>query len=420
MSDQPGPGQSAAQPWATRLQAEAQALRKAGAALRAMSVQQRADGLSTAALRLLAPDPALREALLQTTGLSAPMIAWGLNTTLSTFDRQALLALTAEQEGSPWHLLGCVLSGNLFTACMRALALPLLAGVPVLAKASNTDAVLPLAFAKALAAHEPRLGHALRIVRFGREQAQASQALCTEVDALSVYGSDATIEAFSALWSALDKPGPLLPHGHGLGAVYVPAETLSEPDHVQDVARRVALDVAAYDQRGCLSPHFVLVEEGAAVGAERFAVALHSALDEQARALPRGPLSDAALAACMQWRGVAAARGTCLEGDAHAVSYEGAQGLRPSPGYRHVGVYRCADRRELATRLEPLGHHLKALGVAASHSEREALAQTLPPALRPRISRVGAMQTPPVHARADGLPAMHGLLRRPGQGSPPG
>src|SRR5205085_413463 len=57
------------------------------------------------------------------------------------------------------------------------------------------------------------------------------------------------------------------------------------------IARRAALDVAMYDQQGCLSPHLFYVETGGAVSARNFAGLLANELETLSIKIPRGKIS---------------------------------------------------------------------------------------------------------------------------------
>lgn len=406
---------------AQRVRAAAGEARAAGEALRAMPLARRCKAIAEAARGLSrgagGEAKALRQALQASTGLSAPMIEWGLSSTLATLDEAGLRALAQDvvdgggdggSGGAPPSLVAVVLSGNVFTAPLRAMLLPLLVGAPVVCKASSDDDVLARAFADALRQADAELGAAAQVLSFGRDDGEALRALTAHAGVVSAYGDDASLDAIA---EALPGGARLLRHGHGLGAVYVPWQALVSTREALSVARRVALDVAAYDQRGCLSPHFVLVQSGGAVDAESFAEALSKhALVEVEAILPRGALSQAALAEQMQWRGVAAARGTLLEGRAHGVSCEDRQALRPSPGYRNIGVYACHDAAHFAEKLSDCGEQLKAVAVAGGPEEREAMTEALrEEELSPRVCRVGSIQTPPLDAPADGHHPLWGL-----------
>ncbi len=410
---------------AAKVRALAAQTREAGAALRALTDEERAHALGRAAERLAdAATPLGAEAravLGGTSEHSSAMVDWALRTTLlptttTTTTQGDLLALLDAWRprargliAQPARLAAIVLAGNVFTAGFRALALPLLVGAPVLVKAASRDDAFPRLFARALAEVEPRLGAALAVTTFARGAEPLEAALLERADSVSVYGSDATLRAVRARLA----PGVAFAgHGHGLGAAYVPVAALESLDAARDVALRLALDVAAYDQRGCLSPHVVFVARSGRVAPRDFARLLaDEGLAPLARTLPRGALPLEVGAQQLQWRGLSIARGDLFEGDGFAVSYEADAPLRLGPGYRNVLVLECGDARELAVRLGPLGVHLKALGVAGDADARAAVAGALTGPLAPRVSDVGAMQTPGLGGPADGVDPFAPFLR---------
>jgi acyl-CoA reductase-like NAD-dependent aldehyde dehydrogenase len=412
-----------ATPDAAQVRALAHSVRGAGEALRGTRVEERAEGIAAAARLLLDPEGTpgaeLRAALLASTGLTAPVIEHGLRTTLATFERDALLSLLAsarsdhehEPARAPLPLAAVVLAGNVFSAAARPMLLPLLCGVPLLAKASSAGDALPRALQRALAATDPRLGAASAVVTYAREQQALTEALLREAALVSAYGSD---ETMAALGARLPAGTRLLVHGHGLSALVIARAALAGDVPARELAERIALDIAAYDQRGCLSPHFALVESGGAVEARTFARLLAEALASLERTLPRGALPRDAAADELQWRAVAAAVGDLHKGPRYAVSYEADSPLRPSPGYRNLAVHDCADLDDAARRLAPFGRHLKALALAPSptaHPHAPPLA-----ALAPYTCEPGSMQTPPLTAHLDGLHPLEGLhaTRTPG------
>jgi acyl-CoA reductase-like NAD-dependent aldehyde dehydrogenase len=357
-------------------------VRSASAALQGLSVEQRVRAIASACAALRAPDAELLRALSASCGLSEPMTRWALETTFAVFTEDALRSL-AQAARPRARALAAVLAGNVLTAAARPMLLPLLAGVPVVAKASSRDAALPHAIARAVSAAQPMIGMACAVATFGHGDVARLDALLAGADCVQVLGSD---EAVASVRERLRSGQALVARGHGLGLGVVLAES-----NLEDAAAGFARDVAAYDQRGCLSPHAILVE-GHDARAEAFAQSLHEALR---RALPRGVVPGDAAAEQLQWRGVAAARGVLHALDTHAVSCEHGAALRPSPGYRNVGVYTLASAAELTSRVGPFAPFLKALGVAGAVGELTGLA--------PYTCAAGAMQTPPLDAPLDGL-----------------
>jgi len=391
-------------PSVEQLRSARAALEQASAPLRALSLEQRAAAIERAARSLLDPHAALglqlRAELATSSGHSAQVIDHGLRTTLALFERGALLELAGARRGQSPPLLIAVLAGNVFSAAARPLLLPLLCGTAVLAKAASADDSFPRWLWRALVEADARVGAACTVATFAHERTELEAALLERAELVSVYGSDETL---AALRARLPATARLLAHGHGLGALVVMRSALATADGARELAGRVALDIAAYDQRGCLSPHFALVERGGALDAGAFAELLAEALAAIETSLPRAALPAAAAAAQLQWRGVAAAIGELHTTQTAAVSYEARHPLRPSPGYRNLSVHECADLADVHTRLAALGPHLKALAIAAPRVPR-ALA-----ALAPYLCEPGAMQTPPLHVALDGLHPLAGL-----------
>ena len=393
-------------------------LEQTGEALRARSVESIAESVGAAWGRIADPERALgraaRQQLPAATGLSLPMVAWALS---STFERAgpeqlaSLVSRMAPPEGSlaaPARLSVLVLAGNVFTACVQPWTLSLLARAPLLVKASSKDDTLPRLFHAALAEVDEVLADACGIVTFPGGTPSLEATLLSRADVVNVYGGDATVSSIRARISAGTE---LVRHGHGLGVGFVARSALGSEDEAREAAAAFALDVAAYDQRGCMSPHAIWVERGAPVDAIAFSRALATELDRYATEIPRGALPTEVGAAQLQWRGVAAARGELIEGDGWAVSYEAGAALRVSPGWRNVMVLDASSPEAFARSLSPLGAHLKTLGVAGGKDARRALAQALPPPLALRVCPAGEMQRPWLSDLADGRLPWEGLAR---------
>ena len=400
------------------LRARVDAAIAAGPALRARPREQVAERVAAAWALIAdperAPGRAARERLPETTGLSLPMIAWALQATFARADRQAHLegarrmAPPDDAARAPARLSALVLAGNVFTACVQPCSMALLAGSPLVVKASSKDDVLPSLFVAALAQVDVELAEACEVVTFPGGTPTLESALMSRADVVSVYGSDATL---TAVRRRLAPTASLVAHGHGLGAGFVSRDALENEDAARAAATAFALDVAAYDQRGCMSPHVIWVERGGGVDGADWASMLAAQLDRLAADLPRGPLPREVGAAQIQWRGVAAARGELIEGDGWSVSYEGGAALRVSPGWRNVMVLDVDGPAALGAALAPLGVHLKTLGVAGDAARRREVAAALPAGLAPRVTAAGQMQRPSLLSLADGRPPWEGLFR---------
>lgn len=395
------------------IRARAAAVIDATEVLRASTVEERAHWLSNAATALAEEAHERRNELSETTGLSVPMVAWATRTTLSTIGENAMLALTGDtrlrtdRALDPIGMLSVILAGNVFTASVRGIVVPLLFGVPVLVKASSNETVFPAMLRDALRSANSRLGAAMDLVAFPGGDIERGAALVESAEAVTVYGSDETAAALAARLGDT----PLIAHGHGVSVAYCGANAL-DAAHIGNTIEGLSLDICAYDQRGCLSPQVVFVEEASHRPAVAFAERLfEEGLGPMSGALPRGPLPGSVGAAQAQWRGIAEVEGTLLRGDTYAVAVREPQSIRWSPAYRNVTVAPVRGLDEALQAMEAIGSNLKCVGTdTASVSEMGArLAQS--PTLSAYACATGEMQTPKLNAPADGLPIWHGLFR---------
>jgi len=378
--------------------------RRAAGPLQAMPLEERAARIATAA-RLLLDEATelgsdLRSALLESCRLSARVIDHGLRTTLALFEPETMLALhhgRCRKHGA--RAVVTILAGNVFSAAARPLLLPLLCGNSVLAKPASSDDVLPRFLQRALSSVDERLGEACALTTFARGQRELESALLEDAEVLSIYGSDETV---AELATRVREGTRVIARGHGLGAMFLSRSALGSAVAARALATRAALEVAAYDQRGCLSPHVAIVEAGGEVEARAFVSLLAEALADAEQRMPRGRIDDIGASAQLQWRGVAAAIGELHVGGQWAVSYEGTEPLRPSPGFRNVAVYEARHIADATSRLGRFGRHLKALGVAG-RTAREQLG-----GMAPYVCPIGTMQAPPLDAPLDGLHPLHG------------
>ncbi|MET0385316.1 MAG: acyl-CoA reductase [Polyangiales bacterium] len=351
----------------------------------------------------------LRVRLQAETELSAPMIEWGLATTLGSLLQSPLDELVRRLPPAPKpnEVVGVVLAGNVFSAALRGLCLPLLAGAVVVAKCKSGDAAFPRALQQALQAADPVIGARLQLLEFSRTDGPAARALCDGVDALSVYGDDKTVRWFAAL---LPSRARLIPHGHGISAAYVSARQLMAAEDALHAAERLALDAAAYDQSGCLSPHFVAVETGGVFSPREFAALLaDNALPKVGQLLPAAAPDVERRAARLQWEGAAAVRGELYAHPEHAVSFEGELPARVSPGGRLVAIHASKDLDALSRLLAPFAAHLKCVGVSGPREVRLAVEKRIATFGTASVCQLGEMQTPSFDAQADGRPAFAGL-----------
>ncbi|WP_437642636.1 acyl-CoA reductase [Sorangium sp. So ce854] len=285
-----------------------------------------------------------------------------------------------------------VLAANVCTAPLRAIAVAAATAPEVLVRPSRRDPVVAELLVRALQADEAfaRAGGAIALVAdLALEDDGDGAAGDAPRAELHVYGSDQTV---ATLRARAGRGARVRGHGAGLGlAVVGPAAGLAE------AARDIADDVVPFDQRGCLSPRFVLVE-GPAERAEALARALHEALGEAGSRVPRGPLDDAARAEIAMYRATLEAVGWFREGEGHGVGLDPAPRsllLPPAARLVHVAASGAAAAPAL---LAPIGGAITAIGAGGGGELVRAASAVAP---RARVSALGRMQRPPLDGPVD-------------------
>ena len=296
-------------------------------------------------------------------------LAEHLEVEMSDTDLGSLLA--AVEAAPRCHVL---LAANVCTAALRAIALGLAASPSLTVRPSRRDPGLAPILAR-------ELGVPLTDV-----------ITAAPGDALHVYGSDATIAAVRAAAA----PGVIV-HGHGagLGIAIVSADA-----DLDAAARALAADVIPFDQRGCLSPRFALIEdrEGSADRAAAFAAALDAALRDLGERVPRGPLDDATRSAIALYSAAIDAVGERFAGPQHLVGLDPAPRALPLPPASRVVHIVPASATSVSMLLAPWARFITTVGGAGGGALLDG-ARALAPAAR--HARLGRMQRPPLDGPVD-------------------
>jgi hypothetical protein len=387
-----------------------------GAAWSGRSWSQIADTLGRVGARFLDPaDPIRIEALerLPTEAdLSPEMSRAVLEGMAADWTPRRLQRLVAEEFAEPGCLDGflvagerevmargpelCVqiVSGSVPGVGVNALIRSLLVKGPTLIKPGRGDVALTDLFARGVREADPELGAAVEVIYWPGDDEDLTREALASADLAVVYGSDRTVAEVRALAAPTTR---VIGYHHRIGVGVVGREALS-PDSVGRVAEDAAKAVAMFEQRGCVCPHVLYVEEGGQMDAREFAEVLADALRSLAWSLPSPPLPPDEGAAIQQLRGTAelgAATGEALvrHGGAEApwtVVYE----KRPLEGGpvtlgRGVRVRGIRDADDLAEALAPDGAHLQSVAYAGLGDRLTEVAEAL--------GRVGASRVVPFH-----------------------
>ena len=400
-------------------------LREAGAKLRRRPARDTLAGLARVLDGWRDPASAWRRELVAelpgATGFAPATVSEGLARGLDEFRGDALLALVENEFGgverldapgaamvSGFDTTAVVLAGSIPMPSLLAILAPLVLRSPVLAKSASRDPVTAPLVARSIAETDAELAQCVDVVDFSRDDEPSLRALLA-ADCVVATGSDAAVGAIAG---SVAPPRRFVGYGHRLSvAALGPAACRGAA--LARAAERLALDIALWDQSGCLSPVVVY----AAADPDAVADALAAALDAAQARWPRGAVDLRASAAIAHERAEAELRGAggravrVLAGEAWTVVREDTAAPRPAPLHRFTRVLPVTETVDLVAAMRPLGSHLAAVAVEGFGSESDAVFRALSDLGASRICAPGRMQCPPLAWRHDNRGVLLPLAR---------
>ena len=310
-----------------------------------------------------------------------------------------------------FHVGAGTVPGVSVTSMIRAL----LVKSAVLLKPGLGDVVLPVLFAEALAEEAPGLAGAMAVTYWLGGSSPLEGLALERAGAVVAYGSD---EAITSLRARTPVTARFIAYHHRLsvGLVGRGALTVERASHV---ARMAARAVSMFDQRGCVSPQAIYVEEGGAVGPGEWAALLASAMADLEAELPGGYVTASEASAVHQTRGSAELREATGSGvrvfradeGLWTVILEDELGFTPSCLNRVVSVFPAPDLCDVAGSLGGVGRYLQTVVVEGADDRLPKLAEALCRAGATRITSFEKAPWPPPWWRHDGASVFAGLIR---------
>ena len=371
----------------------------------------------------------------QETGFNTTTLARGLDAFFKAFTTENLNALIAQDLGhlerldrfsgdrasntvalarGP-ELLVHITAGNIPNPAIFSIVLGFLTRSAQMVKCALGTSLLPRLFAHSIYEVEPKMASCLEIAEWPGGTDALESALFAEADCVTCTGSDDTL---AVVQKKLPPPVRFLGYGHRVSFGYVTGDALARFE-LKKTAQRAAIDVAAWNQLGCLSPHLFYVEHGGAVGAEKFAEQLAAELAELESIAPRGPLATEAAAVITSKRNFYEVRAATTndtklwksEGStAWTVVYEADPQFQLSCLNRFIYVKPVSDAAEALRHAESVRGKVSTIGLGATGDRARELATQFARWGVTRLCPIGAMQQPPLTWRHDGRPALGDLV----------
>lgn len=386
--------------------------------LACLSLDERLAGVGRAARAWLSDDAGLQadaESIAAATGYAPSMTRECIERTLGAWNESALrdvihsaLARPASIATLP-ELVVVVLAQNTPALAVAPTFVALALGSAVVLKPSRGEPTFSMRLAERLGVAHPALGNACA-VRFWKGGDDVECTLFPRASRVVAYGPQATLDRARAL--AGER---VIAHGPRVSVAVV-----GHASNPRETAARLARDVSFLDQRGCLSPQAILVEEG--VDRENLGRALADELAKRENEWPRRTLGESEALAFRHAVDEAEAR--CLGGEQTlllggvrapwAVVVDDRQKIVASPLDRFIRLHPFAGAAGLSQALAPLAGRLECVGL---DRQEPSLVRACREAGAARICTVGDMQDPPAAWHAGGRPPADAYLTWTARGS---
>jgi hypothetical protein len=389
----------------------------------------------------LSDNSPFRQAVLQAgpgqTGFSTEVLAAGLDQFFKQLTAENLESLLRQELGHPrrldnffpnedgsreWRaamafgppLLAHIAPGNLPAPVLTDMVLGLLARSAQFVKCASGAALVPRMFAHSLYEADRKLGACLEVAVWPGGAERLESALFAEADCIVATGSDETL---AAIRQKAPPRARFIGHGSKVSFGYVTSQALER--EADAVVAEAAADVAAWNQRGCLSPHVIYVEDSGSGKAEQFAALLAEKLEAVEKTHPRGPLSAGeagAIATRRSFYEVRAAHSpetrmwASRESTAWTVVLENDPLFQISCQNRFIYVKMAADLSQTLQGAELVRENVSTVGLACVPAQTADLARRLARWGAKRICPLGRMQHPPLGWRHDGRPPLGDLV----------
>ncbi len=347
------------------------------------------DGVSQTLARRLLPE---------WTGFSPGVVAEGIRCQAARWSppaiAQAISSAHPRFVGDHPRPAAVMAAGNVPGLAALDLVLSLVAGDPVFVKLPSREPVtatmLAIAITRALGVADGT--RPMLLASWPGGDPDLERPVFTWASYALVSGTDATVRALVDRWAHTGVR--ISPMGHRVSAAYLPRDGFD----LDESAWRLAVDVAIWDQEGCLSPHVVFVDR--ALDARAFAERLADRLGRLATELPRGvtPLATRAAIRHRISRAETAALGTGeravwpVDGGGAVLVERGP--LIPSPLGRAVVVRQVDSPTALWESLEAWSGRLQSLGVGDDPGACLSLVHGLECLGATRLCAIGRMQEP--------------------------
>ncbi|MBW2391127.1 MAG: hypothetical protein JRG89_22220 [Deltaproteobacteria bacterium] len=311
-----------------------------------------------------------------------------------------------------YPLTSVLLAGSIPMPSVLSMLLPLVLRSAVLCKPASRDPITPSLVLDSLREVDPLLADCVGVVPFDKGDVEANKIFYASPCVVAT-GSGETI---SEVESYLAPHQRRVLYGHRVSIAVIEMKERSD-EKLAELAHDLAIDIALWDQLGCLSPVAFYLVGGTDGTAEVFAEALAAALASAQERWPRGAVTPETASSIARERSEAEMRKASRNetqliasaGTEWTVVLEGDTSLRPAPLHRFIRLVPVPGLDSLPRTLEPLAPHLAGVALAGFEAEREEVTRRFFELGASLICKPGRLQIPPLDWRRDNQPLLLGM-----------
>lgn len=167
------------------------------------------------------------------------------------------IRLHAQPQGLVFHNM----AGNAFILSMGSLFITILTKNVNLVKLAREEPYFGVKFAESIAEVDKKLGKELAVLYWSGSRGEIYDSLFNSgfVDCVMAWGGLQSIEEIRR--RAYRFGIKIIDHGPKLSFSIISDEMMQKPDLMQDVARKIAMDVVIFNQKACMSPRVIYIKE---------------------------------------------------------------------------------------------------------------------------------------------------------------
>ncbi|MBU0682398.1 MAG: hypothetical protein KKD73_13355 [Proteobacteria bacterium] len=312
------------------------------------------------------------------------------------------------------RLTSAVLTANVPGLSYLPMVRALMVKSPLIAKLASNEPIFGPAWLKAVAAIEPPLADCVALCQWQGSNEALQKAMFEPAEVAILYGGEQTCRT---LREAIGPHKKIIEHGHKIGLLLIGSEGLGDIAAAKDLAGRIALDVAMFDQRACVAPQIVYVEKNSAVSSLELTALIEKALIDLEKDFPPSAMSVDTGASLAMERNIALfesaqhenmelfARSTATlihEKDAHFNTVLPTRFLRVCP---------VDSLNDVVDILRPFSNYLQNVGIEANDERLADLADKLGAIGVSRVTSPGLMHRPSMRWKHDGISTFSDLVR---------